>query len=242
MPHHFDFIENLAFSPNGKIIAATSGRIVELWTVETEAEWRIMCRLSGTVLAVTFSPTGDMLASGSQDGTVRLWHVDSGEECGILWDRPRHSSSVAFSRDGTLLGSVSDNSVVQIWSLHTSELLHTICDARWIHWLKFSPNGRIVTTNRSADWLPLLAPATAAAANAPPDLSYTLAVTDQWLTCDLENVLWILPQYRTEVVATSDQAIGLGLRTGEFNFSVVRCLTGTTMGRHDKSLSVESWD
>jgi hypothetical protein len=92
-----------------------------------------------------------------------------------------------------------------------------------MRWLKFSANGQTLTKNRSAYRLPpLLSSAPAAAAS--PDTSYALAVINQWLTCDLENLLWIPRHYRTPVVATLDEAVALGTDSGEiivmrFDFS-----------------------
>ncbi len=93
----------------------------------------------------------------------------------------------------------------------------------WPSWLKFSPNGRIITTNASAHRLPLLS-STAPATDTSADRSYALAISDNWLTCDVENLILIPPQYRTEYEETSGQAVALGLSSGEvvvmsFNFS-----------------------
>ncbi len=107
-------INDLAFSPNCRIIAAASGDDVRLWIVETRAELRILYGRSRTVHAVTYSPTNDLLASRSYDNTIRLWHVDSGGECGSLWDHFFCSPSISFSPDGKLLGSATDYSVIRI--------------------------------------------------------------------------------------------------------------------------------
>ncbi len=217
------YILNLAFSPNGRIIAAASSDgTVRLWTVETGAEWRSLCGHTYSATTLAFSPDGDILASGYQDRTVRMWRIDSGAVHGILKARFR-MYHVTFSPDGTLLGSTSGDSEVHIWSPQTCELLYTIRDVPRIRWLKFSANSRILTTNRGAYRLPPLS-TSAPAADEPPDPPYALAVTDQWLTCDLENLVWIPPQYRTLEVATSDKAIALGLESGEvvimsFDFS-----------------------
>ncbi|WP_367890299.1 WD40 repeat domain-containing protein [Sphaerospermopsis torques-reginae] len=45
-----------------------------------------------TVLAVAFSPNGEILATGSDDNTIKLWNVNTGEIISTLLG---HSWSVA---------------------------------------------------------------------------------------------------------------------------------------------------
>ena len=60
----------------------------------------------GLVRTVTFSPDGQILASGGTDGTVRLWDISHPEEPTVLYhDGEIHS--VAFSPDGKTLASAS---------------------------------------------------------------------------------------------------------------------------------------
>jgi hypothetical protein len=80
-----------------------------------------------------------------------------------------------------------------------------------------------MTTNNSVHRLPVFQ-SSAAATGESTNTSYLLAVVDGWLTCNLEPLLWIPPLYRSNIVATNDQAIALGLQSGHiltmsFDFS-----------------------
>jgi WD40 repeat protein len=67
---------NVAFSPDGKILAAGNAYYeVRWWRV---ADGVLLDTIKGhkdSVNSVAFSPDGKMLASGSLDGTVKLWQV-----------------------------------------------------------------------------------------------------------------------------------------------------------------------
>ncbi|MCP4550221.1 MAG: WD40 repeat domain-containing protein, partial [bacterium] len=78
---HSRGVEAVAFSPDGKTLAAGSyDYTVRLWDVATAAELSRFEGHSAVVRAVAFSPDGKTLASGSHDGTVRLWSQGKGTD------------------------------------------------------------------------------------------------------------------------------------------------------------------
>jgi WD40 repeat protein len=66
------------------------------------------------VWGVTFSPDGQLLASGSRDQTVKLWRPN-GTLLQTLKDHTDSVTCVSFSPDGETLASASLDKTVQIW-------------------------------------------------------------------------------------------------------------------------------
>ncbi|MCS6774162.1 MAG: hypothetical protein NZ693_08635, partial [Thermoflexales bacterium] len=70
-------ISEIAYAPNGRLIAVATSLGIYLYTAETFAEVRFI-ETQSWVDSVAFSPDGRLLASGSWENTVRLWQVSDG--------------------------------------------------------------------------------------------------------------------------------------------------------------------
>lgn len=64
---------SVAFSPDGKTLAAGTGRGVHLWDVSTGKNSQILQGHELSVTSVAFLPDGKSIVSGSLDNTVRVW-------------------------------------------------------------------------------------------------------------------------------------------------------------------------
>lgn len=97
----------------------------------------------GDVYCVDFSPAGELIATGGQDGTVRLWAIESGKPLAVLAGHTSDVNSVAFSPNGAWLASASDDGTVRLWN----PAVRAAPAHRWqlagsVFGLAFSPDGR----------------------------------------------------------------------------------------------------
>src|SRR5438128_2556624 len=91
-----------------------------------DSEARMLVGHRGSVMAVSFSPDGRLLASCSRDKTIRLWNVQTGKLKRILAEHSADVYSVEFSRDGRLLLSGSGDKTVRLWDARTGKVLRIL--------------------------------------------------------------------------------------------------------------------
>ncbi len=133
--------DSVAYSPDGRILAAGCGGSIQLWDMESGILLRVLQAHEGHVLSVAFSPDGTTLASGSEDTTVRLWDATKGTERRVLKGHSHSVWSVAFSPDGTTLASGSGDNTVRLWDAASGECLAVLVSLAE-GWVAFTPDGR----------------------------------------------------------------------------------------------------
>jgi WD40 repeat protein len=82
----------------------------------------------GSVEAVMFVPSGEMIVSGSADGIVRLWNWMTAEQIGRFVGGS-HITSICFSPDGRVIlagvGQHGHDGYIKMWNVKNEELVGT---------------------------------------------------------------------------------------------------------------------
>jgi WD40 repeat protein len=92
-----------------------------LWDGATGAEVARLEGHIGELTAITFSPDGSMLATGSTDHQVRLWDTKTGAEHPGPPENGAAIERIGFSFDGSKLVATS-NPGLQLWDIESHEL------------------------------------------------------------------------------------------------------------------------
>jgi WD40 repeat protein len=167
----------------------------ERQTLEGHSSW---------VLAVAFSPEGQILESASYKA-IQLWDVTTG-----AW-----KETLVFSLDGKVLASAPNDKTVRLWDASTGAWKQTLEPNIAIASPLFSEGGRYLKTDRGLLSLNSDSPDTFL----PQEQSiYAISVNSEWVIQNGQNLLWLPPDYRAECSAFFNNMLALGCPSGRVFF------------------------
>ena len=119
-----DDVFDVAFSPEGHMLASAGWGGIDLWDASTGELVRSFPRDTGRFyLSVAFSPDGRTLACGKDFEGISLWDAERGILLKNLRIDREDVYDVAFSPDGQTLASVGNDNLVRLWEISTPNTL-----------------------------------------------------------------------------------------------------------------------
>ncbi len=100
--------------------------------------------------AMTFTPDGSTLITGSRDTTIKMFEIPTMHEIRTLKGHSAWVRSLAVSPDGRLLVSAGDDHTIRFWDLATGRQIRTVKEHQGgVRQVVFSPDGLRLA---SASW------------------------------------------------------------------------------------------
>jgi len=141
---HTDWINSVAFSPDGKKIAtASADRTAKIWNAESGKEILTLEGHTDWIKSVAFSPDGKKIATASVDRTAKIWNAESGKEILTIQAHSKPLNAVAFSPDGKNLATISADRTAKIWNAESGKNILTLNNNSYgVLSVAFSPDGK----------------------------------------------------------------------------------------------------
>lgn len=147
-PNTSNWINNLAWSANGRMLAAAS-EMVLTWDTQEKALVRYYPILSSWVNDVSWSKDNLIAAAnGAYDaGSLQVWEFPLDTPL-ISLRRPYALRTVAWSPNGTSLAFAGHSRIIEIWDArmnrHLGQYIVSGSEIEGINRVKWSPNGRFL--------------------------------------------------------------------------------------------------
>jgi WD40 repeat protein len=150
-PFQDDKVYALCYSPDGSLLAGTSGNVIIVWRVRDGEVVHVLRGHQLGVGSIAFSKDGRLLASTGSGGKIRLWDLASGKVKRLLYAGQTSvggTQSVRFYPKGKYLAASywdvnRGDRIINLWDFSAGKSVKQLAaDASALCDFAFSPDGR----------------------------------------------------------------------------------------------------
>lgn len=203
------------FSPDGKTLATSSYTHADIWSLATgDRDHNLEWTCSGYV---ALSPSSKLFAVASFNlvppHSVLLLDVATGKRVQIL-DVPEQSGALAISPDDkTVVAVVRSNLFVWDVASGTRREVPLDLEGWYPRSIRYSEDGQYLVTNKG--WFDPSSGKPVPISSLQRQPTGLLFVEDEWVTRDGQKVLWLPPEYKTQLWDTSSNEVVFINKLGE---------------------------
>ena len=141
--------ENVAFSPDGKLLAALNSGIIWLLDINSGKVHQFSAQGSSACFSgLMFSPNNRLLVTCEMRSgieIIQIWNI-SGEKLTQFSGHQGSISDVIFSPDGELVATSGEDSIVRLWNLSGEKIRELKGHRGWVTKIAFSPHSQLLAS------------------------------------------------------------------------------------------------
>jgi WD40 repeat protein/predicted Ser/Thr protein kinase len=140
LPNLGDFVGHCLL-PGGRLWAQADGQRVSFWNLRSQQK-EFVLEIGGSVLTMTASADGRLLALSRTDNKISLWDLETRVEVACLSGHHSLAWALAFAPDGRTLASGSEDRMIKLWDLATRREVASLAMEQEVFLLAFSPDSQ----------------------------------------------------------------------------------------------------
>lgn len=134
-------------SVNNEIAILLGRKSICIWNLSTRKRKFEPIGLDGSATCIRYSPKGEYVAIGDEDGSIRIMYTSDGamKNYTLSSEKSHHVKDLIFSSDSKFVcSSYSDSTDIRVWNTLTGQLNAEFSHMTTISSIAFTPDGRYI--------------------------------------------------------------------------------------------------